>query len=73
MLKATTEKLEKSLFTTSKPDEKSHRCVTVFDNKHAITYQHGFHSSLKEGQKLILYNVMRSELEVEVCFLNYLN
>jgi hypothetical protein len=68
MLKVTAEKLEKALFTTSKPDEKSHRCVMVFDNKRAITYQHGSHSSLKKDQKVILYNVMDSELEIEVCF-----
>jgi hypothetical protein len=68
MHKATVDKLEKSLFTTSKPDEKSHRCVMVFDSKRAITYQHGSHSSLKKDQKLMLYNVRAPEVEIEVSF-----
>ncbi|KAE9550170.1 hypothetical protein FO519_006610 [Halicephalobus sp. NKZ332] len=66
MLNITAEKLENALFTTSKPNEKAHRCVMVFDNKRAITYQHGSHSSFKKDQKVILYNVVNSDLEIEV-------
>jgi hypothetical protein len=68
MQKANVDKLEKSLFTTSKPNEKSHRCVMVFDNKRAITYQHGSHSSFKKDQKVTLYNVWDSTVEIEVGF-----
>ena len=68
MQKANVDNLEKALFTTSKPDEKSHRCVMVFDSKRAITYQHGFHSSFKKDQKVTLYNVRDSTIEIEVCF-----
>lgn len=69
MLKVTAEKLEKSLFTTSKPNKKLHRCVIVFDSKRAITYQHGFnHSSFKKDQKVTLYNVYNPDLEIEVGF-----
>ena len=68
MHKAAVEELEKLLFTTSKPDEKLHRHVIVFDNKHAITYQHGFHSSFKKDQKVTLYSVLQAKVEIEVCF-----
>ena len=63
-----TERLAKFLFTTSKPNEKFHRCVVVFDSKRAISFQHGSHSSFEKGTKLVLYNVMDLKLEIPVCF-----
>ncbi|KAI6187468.1 hypothetical protein M3Y98_00247000 [Aphelenchoides besseyi] len=65
MRKANVDNLERSLFTTSKPNEKTHRCVMVFDSKRAITCQPGSHSSFKKDQKVILYNVLDSEIEIE--------
>jgi hypothetical protein len=63
----TVDHLQKLLFTTSKSDDKLHRCVVVFDKKYAVSSQHGDHSSFKKGDKIFLYNVMDSNLEIEVC------
>lgn len=68
MERVNTQRLEKVLFTTSRPDEKVHRCVVVFDSKRAISFQHGSHSSFRKDQKLVLYNVKNPELEIEVYF-----
>lgn len=62
------ENLEKVLFTTSKPDEVLHLCVVAFDNKHAVSFRHGPHSSLEKGQKLMLHSVWKPDVEIEVCF-----
>lgn len=69
MQKVTAEKLEKALFTTSKPDEALHLCVVVFDKKHAVSFRHGPHSLLEKDQKVTLYNVWDLTVEFEVCFL----
>lgn len=68
MLRVTAEKLEKALFTTSRPDEVLHLCVVVFDKKRAISFRHGPHASLKKDQETVLYNVVNPDLKIEVCF-----
>uniref|UniRef100_A0A7E4W9H6 B30.2/SPRY domain-containing protein n=1 Tax=Panagrellus redivivus TaxID=6233 RepID=A0A7E4W9H6_PANRE len=70
MNKANTELLEESLFTTSKPGEKSHGCVIVVDEKRAISCYHGPHSSLKKADKVTLYNVMDRHINFEVTVSN---
>lgn len=73
MQEVTAEKLEKALFTTSKPDEFLHACVVAFDKKHAVSFRHGPHSLLEKDEKVILYNVQDPTVQFEVFFSNYLN
>ena len=68
MEKVDTERLEKLLFTTSRPNEVLHLCAVVFDKKRAISFRHGPHSLLEKDQKLVLYNVLKPSVEIEVCF-----
>jgi len=66
---------EKFLFTTSKPDETVQRCAIVLNHKFAVSFQHGAHSSLKKGDKLLLFNVTDAKLmmEVAVCVVSQPN
>lgn len=61
------------LFTTSQRNDKVHRSVVVYNNKHAVTYCHGTtHSKFTEKQQLTLYSVHDNDLDipVEVYFIN---
>ncbi|KAE9546656.1 hypothetical protein FO519_010132 [Halicephalobus sp. NKZ332] len=74
MEKEDIEHLQKLLFTTSKPNERSHRCVVIFGKNRAVSYQHGTHSSFKKNDKVILYSVMKStKIEVIVSVISERN
>jgi hypothetical protein len=68
MYKATADRLEKVLFTTTKPDAEVHRCVVVMDKFHAITSKHGAHSTFKARDPVTIYNVLDQSIQLEVCF-----
>ncbi|CAD6199934.1 unnamed protein product [Caenorhabditis auriculariae] len=65
MQRANVEMLEKTLFTTSKSDEALHPCVVVLDSKHAVSFFHGPHSSLKLNETLSVYSVYDSTLHYQ--------
>lgn len=60
-----TQLLEKTLYTTSPPDSNVHLCVVVFNEKHAVTFNHAPHS-LQKGQFVHIWNVIDSSL-IEKC------
>jgi hypothetical protein len=60
--------LKHVLFTTSEPTHNQHFCAIAFNERRAITYRHGPHSSLEKGQTILLHNVVDPTESIEVCF-----
>ncbi|KAI6186907.1 hypothetical protein M3Y98_00186000 [Aphelenchoides besseyi] len=65
MLEETARNLEKTLFTTSHPNDLLHLCVVVFDKKHAVSFRHGPHKSYEKGQGIVLHNVVEPSLKIK--------
>ncbi|CAI4226981.1 unnamed protein product [Auanema sp. JU1783] len=61
---AMVDQLEETLLTTTKPDPNIPQCcVIAFKPRYAVSFQHGPHSKFKVGEEVILYSVIRPQVE----------
>ncbi|CAD6191485.1 unnamed protein product [Caenorhabditis auriculariae] len=57
--------IEKSVFTTSKPDSLTHPCVVAFNKTQAASFRHGSNSQFKLDEIGILYNLRDPAIQFE--------
>ncbi|CAJ0575463.1 unnamed protein product, partial [Mesorhabditis spiculigera] len=65
MHRVTADNLERSIFTSSRPEDKLHFCVVAFSKTFAATYNHGPHENLVPGRIVNLFNVRDPSLQIE--------
>lgn len=69
MNRLTCERIETFIYTTTVPNNATHNCVVAVNRNYAVTFKHGPHETLREGNAITLYNVQDDAIQIQVSFI----